>query len=419
MKDILLEKMFLEPERWEKAIDVGVGKRIDKAELLKLTSPDTRAKLYMAIKSGSYKILPPHQAKIPKDNGDFRIVYINENLDRILLSIFNDMIFELCPEMVHKQCKSYQIGIGCGKVVKEVAALGLKSERKDFGIKSDLSKYFDSVKIEFIDEQFDKLETKFGKSALIDVVRNYYHQDLCFDVDGNLIEHYQSLKQGCAFASWLADSILFDLDKEMTKLCKYYVRYSDDCLLLDEQWESCKEVFEKMLNEKGLTLNPKKVEVLYKNKPYKFLGFSINGSQISLSKSRIKTFQKEIEKRTIKSKKKNVIHDVCNYLYGNPRTKFSWATSVLTVINVKEDIDTLNEFVMDCIRAVSTGKKKVGGLGYELSKKSGVITRGIGKNVTSNKLKTDKDIKGYLSLECMRKALMTNRDLYNTLTRSL
>lgn len=418
MEDKLLEKMFTEHDRWEKAIDIGVGKDINKAELISLTSPATRAYLYQQIKDGKYKILPPHQALIPKDNGEFRTVYVNENLDRILLSIFNDMMFELCHDMIHKSCKSYQSGIGCGMVVKEVASLGLKSKRKDFGIKSDLSKYFDRCKIEVIDEQFDKLEKKLGKSKIIDVVRAYYHQDLCFDTDGNLIEQYQSLKQGCAFASFLADSILYDIDERMTKMCKYYVRYSDDCLLLDEHWEQCKDEFEKMLNTKGLELNPKKVEVLYKNKAFKFLGFSINGSQISLSKSRIKKFQKDIEARTIKSKKKNVIKDVCNFLYYGDG-QFSWATSVLPIINIEEDIKTLNTFVMDCIRAVSTGKKKVGGLGYETGKKIGVITRGVGKNVTANRNKTEKDIKGYLSLMCMRKALLTDRDLYNTLVRSL
>lgn len=357
MTDILLEKMF-EKERWEYALEKGVGKKIAKAELIKLMDPMERAALYLAIKDGIYKILPAHMAQIPKDNGEFRTVYINEDRDRIILAIINDLFFELCPEMVHERCKSYQKTLGCGKVVKEVASLSLKSKRTDFGIKSDLSKYFDTVSIEVIDSKFDEVKKKFGKSAVLDMIRTYYHQNLCFDLDGNLIEKFQSLMQGCSLASWLADSVLYDIDEKMSKMCKYYVRYSDDCLILDEHWEECREVFEKMLNEKGLTLNPKKVEVLYKNKAYKFLGFSIRGSEISLSKSRIKSFQKEIESRTIKSKKKNVVHDVCKFLYGDSKVKFSWATSVLPVINVKEDIDTLNEFVMDSIRASMTGKKK-------------------------------------------------------------
>ena len=92
MTDIILQKFF-EPERWEYAIDKGVGKDIDKAQLYQLTKPEVRAKIYEAIRDGRYEIAPPHTAQIPKDNGEFRTVYINEPIDRILLSIANDLLF--------------------------------------------------------------------------------------------------------------------------------------------------------------------------------------------------------------------------------------------------------------------------------------------------------------------------------------
>ena len=67
--------------------------------------------MYRRIRDGKYKIMPPHTALIPKDNGEFRTVYINEPADRILLSIANDLLFEIMPEMVHPNCKSYQKGL--------------------------------------------------------------------------------------------------------------------------------------------------------------------------------------------------------------------------------------------------------------------------------------------------------------------
>ena len=86
MKDILLEKVF-EAERWEAAINKGFFKGIDKGELRQLCGPETRVRLAMAILEDNYEIAPPHQALIPKDNGEFRTVYVNENIDRIFLSI--------------------------------------------------------------------------------------------------------------------------------------------------------------------------------------------------------------------------------------------------------------------------------------------------------------------------------------------
>lgn len=426
MKDILLEKVF-EAERWEAAINKGFFKGIDKGELRKLCSPDTRMRLAMAILEDNYEIAPPHQALIPKDNGEFRTVYVNENIDRIFLSIVNDLLFELCSDMIHPACKSYQKGIGCGKVVQEITK-NIKwqkeyenLESKTFGIKADLSKYFDSVPIEFIDNVFDQLVHKFGDSKIIAILRKYYHTDLCFDPDGNLIKHYQSLKQGCAVASWLADVMLYEIDDHLSELKGMYVRYSDDILYIGRFYDYAMKVLEKNLEIMSMKLNPKKVEYLSYDRWFKFLGFMIKEDQITLSPGRVKTFQKEIEKRSIKNRHvsgKAAIISINRYLYKGDGT-YSWATQVLPIINVEKDIDTLNEFVMDCIRACQTGKRNIGGLGTVTNRKDCTILRGTGKNVSANRKNTEKEIEGYYSIRCMQKALNICRPVYDTIVREM
>ena len=420
MTDILLQEFF-KKEHWEQALETGIDKHIDKGELRKLTSPEVRLALYNAIINDNYEIAPPHQAQIPKDNGDMRIVYVNENIDRIFLSITNNLFFDMFPEFIHKSCKSYQSGIGCGKIVQELSREMVKTTGVEIGKKLDLSKYFDSVPLRYIDEIFDRMEVKVGKSKIIEIVRKYYHTNLCFDVDGNLIEHYQSLKQGCSVASFLADAVLFPIDYTVSKMNVEYVRYSDDILIVGNHWKEGFEVVSKMLGNMQMTLNPKKIETVYKDRWIKFLGFNIKGDKITLSKSRVKSFQKEIEARTIKQRNismKRALNKVQSYLYKGDG-KFSWATSVLPIINVQKDIDTLNTFIMDAIRACATNKKKIGGLGSVNDKEDYTILRGTGKNVTANKNKTDKEIEGFLSLGCMRNALLTNRAVFNTLVRQM
>ena len=420
MTDILLQKFF-EKERWEQALELGVGKGIDKGELRKLTSPEVRLAMYNAIITDNYEIAPPHQAQIPKDNGDVRIVYVNENVDRIFLSIANNLFFEMFPEFVHKSCKSYQSGIGCGKIVQEVSRQMIKSDTPEVGVKMDLTKYFDTVPLRYIDELFDRMESKHGKSKIIDVVRKYYHADLCFDINGDLIEHFQSLKQGCAVASFLADAVLCHIDSAVSELDVYYVRYSDDLLVLGPDWKDAYLLIGSMLSDMQLTLNPKKVEIVYKDKWVKFLGFNIKGDQITLHKGRIKSFQKEIEARTIKQRNVSLtkaVNSVNNYLYKGDG-KYSWATSVLPIINVEKDIETLNSFVMDALRACATKKKKIGGLGSVSDQDDHTILRGTGKNVTANRHKTDKEISGYLTIGCMQNALLTRRAVYEALVRTM
>lgn len=408
-----ITELFFQHERWVYAIEKGAVKGVPKAQLYQLTKPELRIAMYNAVKNGEYEIAPPHTALIPKDTpGEFRTVYVNEPIDRIFLSIANDLLIELMPNSVHPRCKSYQRGIGCGKVVKEISRIVGNNVK---GWKADFSKYFDSVPIEFIDAAFDDVEQRHGRSAIIDVLRKYYHSDLYFDTDGNLQEKYQSLKQGCSVASYLANVVMYDLDERLSKLPGFYVRYSDDSLYLGEDYETAMEIMRDECLKKGITLNPKKVEYITPEKWFKFLGYSIKGKDISLSSTRIKKFQKEIEKRTIKSNKsfKSCLNKVNNYLYkGNG--EYSWATQILSVCNVERDINELNKFVLDCLRAVQTGKKKVGGLGYVCTQQNGCVARGLGRNVKANRQKTD-NIDGFITLNCARKAMITRKDVYRTL----
>lgn len=420
MEDKLL-KEFFKKERWQKAIDKGVDKKIDKDMLKKLCSPEARLELYERIKNDKYAIMPPHEAQIPKDDGSMRTVYVNEGIDRVILSIINDMLFEFCQDMIHQNCVSYQKGIGCGKVVKHCVSVIKTMKNNDIGIKADLSKYFDSVPIKYIDKCFDDIEVRTGKSKIIDILREYYHMNYVFDMDMNLIEKYTSLRQGCAVAAFLADAVLYDIDDMISKMDVFYIRYSDDILIVGNEWQKAQEVFRKMLNDKGLVLNPKKVENLHKDKWFKFLGFNIKDDKITLSKNRVKTFQKEVEKRTIKTRSNNerqIIENVQRYLYKGVNG-YSWATSILSVINVEKDIDTLNEFVLDCIRATMTGKKKIGGLGSVNDKDDYTILRGTGRNVTSNRNKTSRELDGYKSIRCMRNALITSRQAYDALVMQM
>lgn len=415
MSDYLLQKFF-EKERWSTAIETGLQKDIDKSLLKNMSTPEFRLQLYHQIKNNNYSIAPPHEAQIPKDDGTFRTVYVNEGIDRILLSIFNDMIFELCHEMIHPKCMSYQKGIGCGKIVKEISTIIPTINQPIIGIKADLSKYFDSVPIKYIDDVFDYIENKFGKSAITDIVREYYHMDMVLDLNKQPIEKYSSLRQGCAFAAFLADAVLFDIDDKISKLDVYYVRYSDDILIIGNDWKIGYETLRDSLSEKSLILNPKKIETLYADKWFKFLGFTLRGSKISLSKSRIKSFQNEIEKRTIQSKEKNIkniINNVHTYLYKGDG-EYSWATSVLPIINIDKDINTLNSFVMDAIRAAYTNKHKIGGLGCNINGLDYTICRGKGNNVKSNKHKIP-FIDNYTPISCMKNAMMTSKNAYLTL----
>lgn len=422
MQDILLQKLF-EPERWLSAISKGYDKDIRKDQLIRLTSPSVRASIYRAMKEGTYTIAPPHAALIPKDTpGEFRRVFVNEPIDRVLLSIVNDLLFDTCRDMVHPRCKSYIKGTGCGNTVRELSREIARYHEETAGWKADLSKYFDSVPLRFIEAVFDAVEERTGPSAVLDMLRRYYRSDLYFDEEGVPVHGFQSLKQGCAVAAFLADTVLRHVDERLSRLDGYYVRYSDDMLFVGKDHAKAMEILVEELTAMDMKLNPAKVEDVRKDRWFKFLGFAVKGSDISLCPKRIKKFEKTIRSMTVDAAAgttvKEAVNNTVRFLYKGDG-EHSWASQVLSVCNVRKDIDTLNAFAMDCIRAVATGRKKVGGLGFSTTLPEGCIARGTGANVTANKKKTPKEIPGFLTLGCMRNALLASREAYGTLTRTL
>lgn len=413
-------RRFFEHHRWEKALDGGVGKGINRALLRLLAEPDTRIALYRAIKEGTYEISPPHSALIPKDmRGEWRTVYVNDPADRVILSIANDLLFELMPHSIHPACKSYLSGIGCGKIVGEVSKRVRQCASDVVGWKSDLSKYFDSVPLKYIDQAFDSIEQQYGKSALIQLLRNYYHDDRYIDRQGKIAHKFMSLRQGCAVAAWLADVLLYHIDDCLSQMNGYYVRYSDDMLFVGPDHQRAKGVLAEELAHMGLRINPDKHEVLRSDQWFAFLGFSIRGNLISLSPRRIKKFQQYIERLTARTTSMAQATARVNRCLYRGRDGYSWATQVLPVVNAKQDIDTLNAFVMDAIRAAHTGKRRIGGLGFDRQGKHGCIVRGRGRHVARNRYRTLQRLDGYYSIGCMQNALKTSRAAYETIVRQM
>lgn len=425
MQNRLLEKMFELP-RWEALIEKADLKGIDKGELRQMCKPDVRAAIYMAIKNETIEFMPSHMAQIPKDTpGEYRTVFVGENVDRCIQSLINDCLFELFPEMVHPSCKSYQKNLGTGKTVKELSAILANTKTEIIGVKSDFHHYFDVVNLDAIMNVFDVIEHKLGfakgTEPVMNLLRKTWNNNLVFDLDGNLIEQYCGIRQGNAIGSFLADVILYELDEFMSNKYPFYCRYSDDCITIHDNPDEIIRDMNNIITKYGVSLNPRKVQVLHKNEWFKFLGFNLKDNMITLSKSRVKSFQREVEQRTIKQKNislKRAVNQINSYLYKGD-LQYSWATSVLPIINVQKDIDAMNEFVLDALRACATNKKKIGGLGSVNDREDYTILRGIGRNVTANRNKTPKEIENYLSINCMRKAMLTRRAVFETLVRSM
>lgn len=448
MEDKLLAMMF-EYDRWVELIDKADEKGINKTVLRKMSTPEVRLELYNRIKNGQYEIAPPHALLIPKDNGEFRTVYANEDVDRILLTLINDCAMELFKKHIHPSCVSYQKGLGTQETVSNIPNTMkklCKDVNKPVAVVSDYSKFFDRICIEAIDDCLDKMERELGFEVgcepVIEIVRRYYHCNLFFDVNGNLVEEYKAIKQGSATAAILSCMILYDLDEYMANKYPLYIRYSDDALTVADDIDEAVNDINRLASKYGIQLNPSKIKPVYVDSYFKFLGFNIKGDTITLSKNRWKKLAKEIAKVTIEKPnitpaqaKANVKH----ILYGDG-DGYSFATSCFSAMqNCEKDVEIINSYIMDCIRLVemrynynkerrAKGLKPrvikytsqhVGGIGVVTDLPDRTLIRGKGSKVRTARERTQKEINHYKSVGCLLNAYKLGKPIYESVVRGI
>lgn len=124
-------------------------------------------------------------------------------------------------------------------------------------------------------------------------------------------------------------------------------------------------------------------------------------AQTPITKELIREFQRDIERVSIRKRDANyddARRDIIRLLYVDPNgSDTAWEGRLLRHLG-ESDINTINIYVMDCLRAVITGHTRIGGIGYNPTLTEGCIQRGIGSNVRSNRDATPRLLPDYVSI---------------------
>ena len=389
-----LFEVFMQDKFWESTVLKAVDKTIPTALLEKCCSSAFRVKLFDQIARGEYHISPPAVQRIPKENGEYREIFVNTPIDRLVLAVANLAYYELYEDQLSDACMAYRKGRSCAKTVRNVSA-NICS-----GYKVDLSKYFDSVPKDVLLATLAELDTC---SPLDKVILEYYSSDFV-KVDGEVQPRYKSLAQGCAVAAFLSNFILRHIDAKMTELCAYYCRYSDDMLLLGEKAGYALSVLTSELSKLGLRLNPAKVEAVSPDAEFRFLGFGICGNKITVSckdlaakKAAIKHCTKLIKSNrglSFNDKLIKAVRTTQALFFNKTQPTYGWLYTKCVAINDLSRIEMLDNYCKDCIRACVTG--------------SWNFTHNMHK-IPEERLREA----GYVSLVHMAKVAQIDRNLFN------
>lgn len=352
MIDNKLEKM-LEIEVWESLFPEFCKKRINPEILALLSQPKYRYDLVKMIADRKYHFGVPREIPIPKSGGGTRFVYVLPDLDRCLMAVIGSVYTEMYSHRIHPACKSYQKGLSVPAVLHKIMPF-LDSG----GYKVDLSKYFDSVPRWKVNELLKSMDTD---SPVDELLWDFYNTDLIIR-NGNTVNHYKSLGQGCAMSPLLANLCLAEIDSELSVLCDVYVRYSDDLLILGKHADEALGILQQRLADLELTLNPKKIKKIDQKTEFTFLGGKVCKNWVRMSeeswkiqKNQIRNIVKRWGRKGNRMSQKRVVQKLRKHFLSK-KDNFCMMEYFCFLSTDEYDMRRLDEYCRNEIKAIFTGK---------------------------------------------------------------
>lgn len=238
-------------------------------ELLKFLKQNG-AKIKQSILKGVYYPKPVRRVEIPKPDRKVRLLGIPTVLDRVIqqaiartLSLIFEKEFSDNSYGFRPNKNSHQAVVKC----KEYIEAGYT-----WTVDIDLANYFDTVNH---DKLMRLLSEKIKDGRVLSLIRKYLQSGVM--INGVIMETEEGTPQGGNLSPLLANIMLNELDKELTKRGLKFCRYADDCNIYVKSRKAANRVMAsitRFIEDKlKLKVNREKSAV---GRPWKlkFLGFS-------------------------------------------------------------------------------------------------------------------------------------------------
>lgn len=284
-------------------------------EWLKTHWPEVRTQLQEEI----YCPMPVKRVEIPKPGGKGkRKLGIPSALDRLIQQALLQVMTPIFDPAFSEASYGFRPGRKAHDAVKEAQRHIREGYR--IVVDMDLESFFDTVNHDML---MARVSRKVKDKRVLKLIRSYLVAGIM--VNGVALEAGEGVPQGGPLSPLLANILLDDLDKELTKRGHRYVRYADDCNLFVKSWRAGKRVMESVIcfveGRLKLKVNREKSAVA---RPWKrkFLGFSYlvqKGATIRLAPKtleRLKERIREITSRTRPMSMECRIEKLNTYLMG-------------------------------------------------------------------------------------------------------
>lgn len=272
----------------------------------------------LKLREGCYSPSPVKQCRIPKDNGEYRMLGIPTVLDRVIQQAIAQTLSPFYESQFHDHSYGYRPKRSAQGAIEKMHKMATSKKRRCHVVDCDLKAFFDTVDHQKLMVQ---LRLNIADPELLGLILKYLKAG-AITPKGNFTHSPEGVPQGGPLSPLLANILLDELDSELESHEYEFVRYADDFVILCSSQMAGQKILEHVTyylrNKLKLTINTDKSKVLPLDQA-SFLGFRIYRRKIrwtEKAKLRFKGEVKRLTRRTRGVSPRTVYIDLLHYLRG-------------------------------------------------------------------------------------------------------